>query len=352
MGYFAYDSNSNTWIDVIANNAKKLETPRRISITGDSTGNALFDGSSNIAISVTGVKAKQDGDGNVISSTYLKVSPTGFVQNLFMDALTVYGDINISGNLIPKYDSCVVGLLAAPWSEGRFRRIRLMSDNSEVCAIMHATVGDDGGPSFYPLVNETGYLGRQAYKWLGVIAKTFYGDLNGTAANTNAIATIPVYTGTTTPTSTTRVNINGYVYATKMYNAVYNDYAECFIPKENLKYEEIKNRIVEIDNDGKIGIASKLSIRVIGIVSDKYGYLLGGSEEDVISNKKIPVGLSGTLYVYTNDDLDYDKIGSFACSSDDGFATAVKTPKSGTSVGKIIGVDKENKSYKILLGIK
>ena len=37
---------------------------------------------------------------------------------------------------------------------------------------------------------------------------------------TNAIAGVLVYTGVNNPTSSVRVNVNGYLYATKMYNAI------------------------------------------------------------------------------------------------------------------------------------
>lgn len=35
------------------------------------------------------------------------------------------------------------------------------------------------------------------------------------------------YTGTTVPDGTTTLNLNGYFRATRVYNAVFNDYAEC-----------------------------------------------------------------------------------------------------------------------------
>ena len=53
--------------------AAKLTTARDISLTGDATGTASFDGSANISIATTvshATAADQDGSGNVISNTY------------------------------------------------------------------------------------------------------------------------------------------------------------------------------------------------------------------------------------------------------------------------------------------
>lgn len=179
-----------------------------------------------------------------------------------------------------------------------------------------------------------------------------YGVRTYISNTTDAIATVPVYTGATNPTSATRVNINGYVYATRMYNAVFNDYAECF-NNSDLDYNKIKNRIVEITDDGKVRLGNNNSIRVVGIVSDNYGYLLNGSEEDIEEGKKIPVGVAGQLYVESAENVDIDNIGKFVGSSDKGLAKVLDDNfKSGTVVGKIIGIDKENNRYKLLLVIK
>ena len=75
------------------------------------------------------------------------------------------------------------------------------------------------------------------------------------------------YAGATAPTNTTRLNYDGYLYATRVYNAIYNDYAECF-ESNGLVYNEIVNRIVEIGSDKKLKLANEESKGVIGVVSD------------------------------------------------------------------------------------
>lgn len=179
-----------------------------------------------------------------------------------------------------------------------------------------------------------------------------YGVRTYISNTTDAIATVPVYTGTTNPTSATRVNINGYLYATRIYNAVYNDYAECF-DNTDLDYDKVKNKIVEITDDDKVRLGNNNSIRVVGVVSDSYGHMLGGTEEEIENGKKIPVGIAGKLYVDSKDIVDINNIGKFVGSDDEGYAKVLSDDfKSGTVVGKIIGIDKENNRYKLLLVIK
>lgn len=152
--------------------------------------------------------------------------------------------------------------------------------------------------------------------------------------------------------ASTYVTNTGYLYATRIYNAVYNDYAECF-DNTDLDYDKVKNRIVEITDDDKVRLGSNNSIRVVGVVSDSYGHMLGGTEEEIENGKKIPVGIAGKLYVDSKDIVDINNIGKFVGSDDEGYAKVLDDNfKSGTVVGKIIGIDKENNRYKLLLVIK
>lgn len=152
--------------------------------------------------------------------------------------------------------------------------------------------------------------------------------------------------------ASTYVTNTGYLYATRVYNAVYNDYAECF-DNTDLDYDKVKNRIVEITDDDKVRLGSNNSIRVVGVVSDSYGHMLGGTEEEIENEKKIPVGIAGKLYVDSKDIVDINNIGKFVGSDDEGYAKVLSDDfKSGTVVGKIIGIDKENNRYKLLLVIK
>lgn len=164
-----------------------------------------------------------------------------------------------------------------------------------------------------------------------------------------------LYGGTTEPTSSTRLNYDGFFYATRVYNATYSDYAECF-KNSNLNYNNIKHRIVSLDNNQNLKLATKNSNSVIGVVSDNYGMLLGGTEEEIIAGNKIPVGLVGTLYVDSEELVNENNLFLFVYSGNDGKALIVPKGESckydGCIVGKIIDIDKNNNRYKILLTLK
>lgn len=174
------------------------------------------------------------------------------------------------------------------------------------------------------------------------------------STTTNAIAQVDVYTGETDPSGVTRINIDGYLYATRVYNAVYNDYAECFL-SNNLDYNKIKHRIIEIDNESNIQLASNESDGIVGIVSDNYSMLIGGSEKEVEDGFKIPIGLMGTLWVDSEEKVSKESIKLFICSGIDGKAKVISRGNAykyeGCIVGKIIDINEKENRYKILLAL-
>lgn len=174
-----------------------------------------------------------------------------------------------------------------------------------------------------------------------------------TVANTNKIANIPVYSSDTDPTGTTRVNVDGYLYATKVFNAVLNDYAECF--ESDYHIEDIKYRIVEIKNK-KVYLAEEKSEAVVGVVSTSYGFLLYGSEEEIEKGIKVPVGMAGTLLIDSEDKVNYNNINRFVYSGKEGKARVIPKGEAykyeGCIVGKIIDVDEKENQYKIIICLR
>lgn len=91
--------------------------------------------------------------------------------------------------------------------------------------------------------------------------------------------------------------VDGNIRATKVHNAVWNDYAEFFEKGEETEAGDI----VALDitsNEERYVKATEKSKLVVGIHSDTYGHILGG-ENSIEENEKthIPVGLSGRVYV-------------------------------------------------------
>lgn len=89
----------------------------------------------------------------------------------------------------------------------------------------------------------------------------------------------------------------GNVSGAKIYNAVFNDYAEFFEKGEETEAGDI----VALDitsNEERYVKATDKSKLVVGIHSDSYGHILGGDVSIEESEKThIPVGLSGRVFV-------------------------------------------------------
>ncbi len=98
-------------------------------------------------------------------------------------------------------------------------------------------------------------------------------------------------TTSTNPTKTSRVNCEGYFYATRVFNMTYADYAENFSVVEKCEAGDI----ISIDpNTGRyIKSKNESSPYVIGVVSDEYAFCIGGTGKDTDT----PIGMKGTLNV-------------------------------------------------------
>lgn len=168
---------------------------------------------------------------------------------------------------------------------------------------------------------------------------------NGTSALSGTF-----YGGTTNPSSSQRLNYNGYFYATRVYNAVYNDYADCLYPEDNLTYEEAKNKIVEIKRNNIVGLATKESEKVIGVVSDTYAYIAGGTEEEIKNNEKIPICSSGYVWIHVINVEDAE-VGFYVIPDSDGYGKVITSDEKKNFrdciVGKIIAIDVVNKKVRI-----
>lgn len=178
---------------------------------------------------------------------------------------------------------------------------------------------------------------------------------NSNVNKKSELQTISFIAGNNAPSGTNRLNAQAYLYATRVYNAVYNDYAECFDCEFKDRYEILKNRIVEIKNKN-VRIATDCSTNIIGVVSDTYGYLLNGSEDDIIQGRKVPVAMAGTVWVISDYSVEERNISQFLTISKNGKGKPIENSMIDIYVGKIVGriidIDKESNRYKILVMMK
>ena len=94
------------------------------------------------------------------------------------------------------------------------------------------------------------------------------------------------------------LSCSGTFSATKVYNAVWNDYAEWF-ERDNKNEQLEAGDILAWGNNGVVK-ATNIQKNVVGVFSDPYGHIVGGKElenmEDNIKNF-VPIGLMGRVNV-------------------------------------------------------
>jgi len=324
-------------VGIVAISTEKLATPRNINIVGELLGTSSFDGTSDVNINTRVVKLYNTNIDNIFENIdgniYSKYAVNATTSGLATSATSALSAESSTNNIftIPK-DGVTVGGALHLEGTGTNKTIAI-ENNNQVLQIYGVDLTGGNTLTYNPNSGELSAL-------------TF----NGTATNSNKIAGVTCNNELTPPTGTDRLNVEGYIYATRTYVTESSDYAECF-DSNGLKYDEVKNRIVEVDENGNLQLGTFASKRVIGIVSDNYGHLLNGSEDEIKNGTKIPIGLAGVLYVDSKDKVEKDNIGNLICSDNDGYAKILFYPTFGINVGKIIGVDEENNRYKVLISL-
>jgi hypothetical protein len=124
-----------------------------------------------------------------------------------------------------------------------------------------------------------------------------YLGLNAKAADTDKVEGIDFYTGTTAPTGSTRLNMQGYFYATRVYNAIYNDYAEYFKKGEVLEPGDVVVLSDDPDNEEYLKSREDCSKFVVGVVSDDYAQCIGGKGDGNDNENFAAIGMAGRVKV-------------------------------------------------------
>lgn len=150
-----------------------------------------------------------------------------------------------------------------------------------------------------------------------------------------------LYKSDDAPSSTNVGKYDGYFYATRVYNAVYNDYAELFpcaeqIPVGHLAYSNKDGLVC----NGKPKTA-------IGIVSDCYGHLLGGNGNPDDENF-VPIAVAGRVPLEIDGDIE---IGDLVAATSNGRGKkANRFTNQNKIIGKVVGADPRGRSnYKEVL---
>lgn len=138
-------------------------------------------------------------------------------------------------------------------------------------------------------------------------------NFNGTTAisissTINAIRGITVNTLNTNPTGSARLNLEGHLYATRVYNAVWNDIVDFIEIDRDMAIEY--GRVYIRTDEGQIKLSSKRGQRsAIGIASDTYGFGVGHD----VSKHQIPIAIGG--FVLAHVDKLYPSGTALTCST-------------------------------------
>lgn len=138
--------------------------------------------------------------------------------------------------------------------------------------------------------------------------------------------------------SSVYVNGNGYLYAPRVYNAVWNDYAECRKTLDDVKYGQC---VIDKD-DGSLEIASQRLMPGAQIVSDTWGNMMGETE-----TTKTPIAVAGRVLAYPYRSRDKYHAGMAVCSAPNGTIDIMTREEIQKYPDCIIGIVSEIPNYEV-----
>ena len=139
-----------------------------------------------------------------------------------------------------------------------------------------------------------------------------------------------------------RLEPNGYLYTTRTYGAVWNDYAE-------FRQTDVTEpgRVIKENGDDTLSLAMKRLERGCEIISDTFGFAIGETEK-----AKVPTAASGRVlaYPYENRDEFRRHIGWPVCSGPYGTVSIMTEEEEEKYPSRIIGTISAVPDYEFWLG--
>ena len=263
-------------------------------------------------------KATQDGSGNTITSTYVNLTGDQTIggNKTFSGGVYFAGGTNyyVSSNGGAKLSFVNAG--SATIDNGVFTPMMEFRG-------MGSSANNGGYIDFHYNDTSNDYTTRLIEQSSGVLTCTGAMKIGDTTASSSTSTGALVVSG--------GVGVAGNIYGSKVYGAVYNDYAE-----RRLSETEIKpGYVVHELGDDLVGVCNKDLSSTAMLVTDTYGFLIGDEQDGLYS---IPVGLSGRVLAYVSESSSKLSIGDVVCAAADGKIRKMTKKEKVSNPECIIGV--------------
>lgn len=137
------------------------------------------------------------------------------------------------------------------------------------------------------------------------------------------------------PSGTTILGYNGYMYASRVYNAIYVDIADFHILNDKLVYGKCYYDTI----DGAKICNKKCQKSMIGMASDTYGFGIGAAKEG-----NVPIAIGGWVLAYV--DKEYEP-GTVLTNNNDGTLTKMKWWQKLLYPERMVGIYHKKEKEKI-----
>lgn len=182
-------------------------------------------------------------------------------------------------------------------------------------------------------------------------------QMNSSASESSEITSTRIVVsngpGTSSEIRADKISTTGTITADKVYNAVWNDYAELYL-KDNLESPSISGYVVcKVPGKSTYELCNKKNRKLaVGVISRNYGYLVGGrkghTEEENLKDH-YPVALAGRVTVSVKRGV-HVKEGDLLCADDRGCATVKRFFTRGRVIGKALESGQKRVLMQVFLG--
>ena len=280
----------------------------------------------------TATKATQDGNGAVISSTYLPLAGG-----------TLTGALTINNTLTVNSAQCSINYGVAQYCSN-MKNIQA-TQGLNICQGFNETSGIQFNGDYIMMWSPADsytirYFDEDSGNevWNINSSGVFSGSVKQVYLNGTTTSTLYLYGSTTNTAGNKQLYTNSSVYISNnvLYGAAWNDDAEY------RKAESIEpGRVVIESTDGEMKLSTERLQPGAEIISDTFGFAIGETDE-----YKTPIAAAGRVLAYPNEDRYSYPLGCAVCSGPNGTVSQMTREEIREYPERIIGTVSEIPEYK------